>query len=287
MIKDVVTYLNNKITALGYFNEVLFLAELIEREKRVYPALYNNNNEYKEINLDPKGSLCYWRKNGNITYSKSSNETGIGVQYIGTIPLKLVGFIKKEDATNDTLFADNICVSLISNLTVNNSAFKLMLKAKRASISAINQVTDAREVIKTEYDNIDFDIRYTHAYFSIDFQLEFLSNSQCYVDLCNNNPINPLHNYNFCEDYIYDQLTNTQKICLTQRCTGTMSYQEISVVSGVVNSINNIFVLAHTALQVFKNGQLLVENVGYTQVGVTITFIVTPLEDIAERKSVV
>lgn len=184
MIKDVITYLNNRITTLGYFNDVLCLAEKIERESKVYPALYNNNNEYNQINLDVKGSLSYWRKNGDVTFSRQDNETSIGVQYLGTIPLKLVGFIKKEAGTNDAYFADNICTSLIANLTVSNSALKQMLKAKRATITATGYNTDARSVVGDEYDNVDFEVRYTHAYFSIDFELTFTTNSQCYADLC-------------------------------------------------------------------------------------------------------
>lgn len=184
MIRDVVTYLNNRIEALGYFNEVLCLAEKVEREGKTYPAIYNNNNEYNQINLDTNGSLCYWRKSGDVTFSKQDNETSIGVQYLGTIPLRLVGFIKKESETNDAYFADNICTSLIANLTVSNSALKQMLKAKRATITATGYVTDARSVVGEEYDNVDFEVRYTHAYFSIEFELSFTTNSQCYADLC-------------------------------------------------------------------------------------------------------
>ena len=281
MIKDTISYFNNRIEVLGYFNEVLCLAEKIERNGAIYPAIYNNDNEYLPINLDPSGSLCYWRK-GDITFSPQPNETGIGTQYNGKIPLKLVGFIKKESATNDAYFADNICLALIANLTVNNSALKAMLKAKKATLTAVKTVTDVRTVVSEEYDKVDFEIRYTHAYFSIDFELNFLTNSQCYADLCGNSIPDVIQIYNFCEDSIYNRLSNQQKICLTQRCTNTMTYQEISVVSGIIDSINKVFLLAHEALQVFKNGQLLTEIVDYVKTGSTITFIVSPLEDISD-----
>lgn len=279
MIKDVISYLNLRIEALGYFNKVLCLAEKIKRGEDIYPAIYNNNNEYLPINLDPSGSLCYWRKNGDTTFSPQAGETVVGTQYAAKIPLKLVGFIRKENATNDAYFSENICNSLIANLTVNNSAFKTMLKAKRATLAATKTVTDDRAVGNDEYDKVDFEARYTHAYFSIDFELNYLTNSQCYADLCAAGIPDVIQIYNFCDDYTYNRLSTQQKICLTQRCTDTMDFQEISVVSGVINSVNKIFVLAYEALQVFKNGQLLVENVGYTKSGTTITFVVEPLED--------
>lgn len=188
MIKNTIIYFNNRLTALGYFNEVLCLAEKIEKEGKVYPAIYNTNNEYQIINLDANGSLCYWRKNGDVTISGGTNETSIGTQYTTNVPLKLVGFIKKEDATNDQYFADNICLSIISNLTVNNSALKPMLKAKKATLTSVKYVTDPRTVAGDEYDNVPFEARYTHAYFSIDFELVFVTNNQCYADLCESLP---------------------------------------------------------------------------------------------------
>lgn len=184
MIKDVITYLNNRIVILGYFNEVLCLVDKIEREGRVYPAQYNTNNEYKEINLDQFGSVCYWRKNGDVTIASQSSTTSINTEYTTNVPLKLVGFIKKEDELNDQYFSDNVCLSIISNLTVNNSALKPMLKAKKASVTAAKYVTDPKAVAGDEYDNVEFEARYTHAYFSIDFELVFVTNDQCYADIC-------------------------------------------------------------------------------------------------------
>lgn len=188
MLKDVITYLNNRIEVLGYFNEVLCLVDKIERGGKTYPAQYNANNEYKEINLDNFASLCYWRKNGDVNFSQQVSETSIGTQYTTTIPLKFVGFIKKEDATNDQYFSDNICLAIISNLTVNNSALKSMLKAKKASVTSAKYVTDPKAVSSDEYDNVVFDARYSHAYFSIDFELTFTTNNQCYADICEQLP---------------------------------------------------------------------------------------------------
>jgi hypothetical protein len=190
MIAGVITYLNGRIGALGYFNEVLCLAEKIEREDKVYPAIYNTNNEYRIINLDANGSLCYWRKNGDITFDKQTSETSIGTQYTASVPLKFVGFVKKENSNNDQYLSDNLCNSIISNLTVNNSALKQILKAKKATFVATKTVTDPKSVGNEEYDNINFEARYTHSYFSIDFQLELVTNSQCYADLCDNVPFN-------------------------------------------------------------------------------------------------
>lgn len=190
MIKDTITYLNAKLSTLGYFNEVICLAEKIEREERVYPALYNGGNEYKEIQLDSYGSVSYWRKAGDVTISEQENLTlSKNVQYEMTVPLKLVCFIPKTVYANDQYFADNLATEIMSYLTTNNSALKSAMKAKKVSIVSTGYKTDAREVGSEEYDNINFEARYTHAYFSIDFELKIVTNNQCYTDICNDVPV--------------------------------------------------------------------------------------------------
>lgn len=264
-MKNIILYLNQRLAILGYFNEILCICERIEREGKIYPAQYNTNNEYKQIELDKFGSICYWRKNGDITYNSQANETGIGIQYEGKIPLKFVGFIKKQDNVNDQYFSDSICSSVISNLTINNSSLKQLLKAKKVSFSAIKTNTDSRSVAKDEYDGIDFEPRYSYAYFSIDFEISFTTNSQCYIDICNDGPFQfpalPIAK-TFCE-----------KVLECLNITG--SIQDISF-TGAIDGSNNVFVLAEPPQQVFYNGQLLKLGEGYTISGLTVTTTLTP-----------
>lgn len=192
MIKDIITYLNAKIATVGYFDTVYCLADKIKKGDKLYPAIYNGANEYQDIVLDDNlGSISYWRKAGDVTISDEDNQTtAIGVQYNMTIPLKLVCFVKKENNdTNDQYFADNLCASLIANLTTNTSALKTAMKAKKVSIIADKYVTDGRSVINEEFDNITYEPNYSHALFSIDFTVSAITNNQCYSDLCDALPI--------------------------------------------------------------------------------------------------
>ena len=125
-----------------------------------------------------------------------------------TIPLKLVCFVKKENNdTNNQYFADNLCVSLIANLTTNTSALKTAMKAKKVSIIANRYVTDGRAVIADEFDNIDYEPKYTHSLFSIDFTVSIITNNQCYSDLCDALPIE------FGYVTVTDNGTTTQVLC--------------------------------------------------------------------------
>lgn len=191
MLGDCINYLNAKLNTLGYFNEVLCLAEKIEREGRSYPALYNGGNEYSEINLDQFGSISYWRKYGDVTITEQENATGsTNVQYETSIPLKLVCFLQKDVYSNNQYFADTLANEIVGYLTTNNSALKSAMKAKKVSILAKSYNTNAKEVGDSEYDNINFEARYTHAYFSVEFELKITTNNQCYADICSSVPVN-------------------------------------------------------------------------------------------------
>jgi hypothetical protein len=189
MLQDCITYLNTKLSTLGYFNEVLCLAEKIERNEQTYPAIHSGKGEYKAINLDPKGSVSYWRKSADVTINEQENSTGsTNVQYETTIPLKLVCFIEKTVYANNQYFSDTLANEIIGYLTTNNSALKSSMKAKKVSVTATSYKTDGRELGVEEYDKIDFEPRYTHAYFSIDFELKIVTNNLCYSDICDSLP---------------------------------------------------------------------------------------------------
>lgn len=227
MVKDIITYLNAKINTIGYFDTSYCLVDKIKKGDKLYPAIYNGANEYQDIVLDDNlGSISYWRKSGDVTITDQDNQTTAnGVQYNMTIPLKLVCFVKKENNdTNDQYFADNLCASLIANLTTNTSALKTAMKAKKVSIIADRYVTDGRAVISDEFENIDYEPKYTHSLFSIDFTVSIITNNQCYSDLCDALPIE------FSYVTVTDNGTITQVLCGgSYTCTGGDTGGDIEV----------------------------------------------------------
>lgn len=210
MVRDIINYLNAKIATVGYFDTSYCLVDKIKRGEDVYPAIYNGANEYQAIVLDDNlGSISYWRKNGDVTIDDQDNQTTAnGVQYNMRIPLKLVCFVKKENNdTNDQYFADNLCASLIANLTTNTSALKTAMKAKKVSIIAGKYVTDGRVVSGDEFDNVNYEPHYSNSLFSIDFEVSIITNNQCYSDLCDALPIE------FGYVTVTDNGTTTQVLC--------------------------------------------------------------------------
>lgn len=184
MLEILIEFLNSRIASTGYINKVNCLAEKIEAGGKVYPAMYVKN-EYKQIDLDLSGSISYWRKNGEISYSDSENSSKVGqIEYTTSVPLKLVCFVKKGTENNTVYFADSLVEVLKSALSSNTAILKTVLKAKKCTITATKYDTDGRNVSSGEYSGIEFTPRYTHAYFSIDFEVKVVSNQNCYNDIC-------------------------------------------------------------------------------------------------------
>jgi hypothetical protein len=227
MVRDIINYLNAKIATVGYFDTSYCLVDKIKRGEAVYPAIYNGANEYQAIVLDDNlGSISYWRKNGDVTIDDQDNQTTAnGVQYNMRIPLKLVCFVKKENNdTNDQYFADNLCASLIANLTTNTSALKTAMKAKKVSIIAGKYVTDGRVVSGDEFDNVNYEPHYSHSLFSIDFEVSIITNNQCYSDLCDALPIE------FGYVTVTDNGTTTQVLCGgSYTCSGGSTGGDIEI----------------------------------------------------------
>lgn len=184
-MKEALLNINEKISSLRLFNKQFDLCEKIERDSKVFPAYYKGNGEYERIDLDKIGSICYWRLNGDINYSSQESNSNVGTEYRKDVPLKFIGYLKKEK-TSDQYFTQDVADSIISVVTSSNIGVKQILKAKRVSIIATKTVIDPIAVEKGEYEVKIDTVRYTDAYFSIDFTLSVFTNSQCYKSICNN-----------------------------------------------------------------------------------------------------
>lgn len=183
MIDLIIPFLNQKVTATNYFVQVLGFANRIEREALVYPAIYTKN-EFKRIDLDAFGSVSYWRLNGDVSYSDKPSETVVGKEYTATIPLKFVGFIKKDKTHNDAFFATKIINGIIGITTTNSTPLIEALKALTLTINARKYDADPIKVAAGEYENIPFEPRYDYSMFSIDYEITIVSNENCFNDIC-------------------------------------------------------------------------------------------------------
>lgn len=187
MIDVIIQYLNQKIAATEYFVEVLGLANRIEREEKVYPAIYIGN-EFSRIDFDKFSSVSYWRMNGVVGVSDKESPMIIGKDYTYTIPLKFVAFIRKDEAMNDAYFASKLIQGIIGVTKGNSLALSSTLNAQTATISVKSYNDDPIKVANEEYENIKFEPRYEYAMFSIDYEVTIVSNEDCFDSICDSIP---------------------------------------------------------------------------------------------------
>ena len=183
MIDVIIQYLNQKITSTGYFVEVLGLANRIEREGKIYPAIYIGN-EFSRIDFDKFSSVSYWRMNGEVGFSEKESVAKIGKDYTTTIPLKFVAFRRKDAANNDAYFASKLIQGIIATTKGNSLALSTAINAETATISVRSYNDDPIKVANDEYENIKFEPRYEYAMFSIDYEVTIVSNENCFTDIC-------------------------------------------------------------------------------------------------------
>lgn len=186
MLDTTLKYLNGKVKGLNYFNVQHELVEKIERDGQVFPAVAHGS-EYKPIDLDAFGSLCYWRLNGEVNTTSQESETTIGQDYQYDIPLRFIGFARKQPS-DDPYFALNMINGVIGVVTNQSALLSKDLKAKRINITSTKFNIDTREIEQREYENKkDYKadkIRFTHAYISIDFNLRVITKSRCLDGIC-------------------------------------------------------------------------------------------------------
>lgn len=187
MIDVVIEYLNQKISSTKYFIEVLGLANRIEKEGMVYPAIYIGN-EYSRIDLDKFSSVSYWRLNGDVGVSERESPDTIGKEYTTSIPLKFVGFRKKDSAMNDAYFANKLIQGIIASIKGTSLPLASAVNAKRSTISVLTYNDDPIKVSNDEYINIKFEPRYEYSMFSIDFEITIISNESCITGVCDSLP---------------------------------------------------------------------------------------------------
>lgn len=189
MIEILISYFNTRIDGLKYFAERISLCELIREdgeETKSFPAQYTGEGEYKQVSdFDFSDGVCYWRKNGDVGESESDMEIGCTTVFERTIPLKLI-CIKSKSLNDNAYLSDNI-VEDIRGVIEGKSvrAIKSIMNAIKVDVNFVSSNTNALDVYGGEYDNIEGQINYRTAYFSIDIEVVITATTDCFQTICN------------------------------------------------------------------------------------------------------
>lgn len=154
MTESIVSLLNTKLLATGYFKTLYGLADFKTSEGRTIPYMYCSKGNYKEVsNFDELNGSVYWRKTGEIRVTDGTS-TAVKLNsrlLVMTIPLKMVATISRNRAGNDTgSTPENVAMSLFKSIASNlNGNIRQILQAKSIRLE-LNTINDDTRVIASE-----------------------------------------------------------------------------------------------------------------------------------------
>lgn len=189
MIKESIEYIANKIQAMGLFEKVYSLVEIVTNpEGRAFPAVYSGNGKYSIIHYSFNNGTAYLRKNGSITFSDSDVESynGCSNYQRAFIPLVLVAFKQKSKLPIDCSYSEELLAETIMAYLANNvKDAKQSINVKQFKLSFIDVNTNSAEVWNNETANIEqVDINYDIACVSFLLQLEMIVDVKCLNNFC-------------------------------------------------------------------------------------------------------
>jgi len=184
LVEDIVTYMNNQLEPLNYFEEIECLAELLDFNEKVKPAVYSGKGQWKNIEIDNFNGISYWRKNGDVTNERIENVVGCQELFEITVPLRMVGIIPRKKLSKDDQYAgDRVARTILKALEDNVMVLKTAIQANRASVEVDSYSTNAREIVTEEYDNEKV-VNFKRLYLAIEVSVVVEIQKDCLMAEC-------------------------------------------------------------------------------------------------------
>lgn len=175
MIKTVLHHINTQLEQLNLFNKYFTLTEKIKREDKEFPAIFES--EFKGINFDFHPNVIYHRLNGEPSFAEVESQVGCGTDFIYTIPLKLVAYLKQETQYNLLDIGEQIAILLFKS---NSSALKTLLNAYSTAITSRNINANSQNVFSEEFSNVN---QSTADFISVDYDVVINGSKNCLLTL--------------------------------------------------------------------------------------------------------
>lgn len=188
MIKQTIEFINCQLSSLGYFEKVYSLCEIITKGDKTFPAQYNSNGEYLQINnFDKYNGVSYVRKDGDVSISEA-DDTLRSCNNLSnvSIPLKIVSIIPRKKIDIDNNFSEEIVAqTLIKSLITKSGDFKTLLSARSAKILVSSYSTDSVKILSEEYSGLSKkDVNYKYIYLSLSINANAFISNECLIQDC-------------------------------------------------------------------------------------------------------
>lgn len=198
MIQAIISYMQGKLDVAGIFQKNFGLTELVERENRVFPLLYEGNGKMKmEFQPNKWFGVSYFRKNGNVSFAEGSFPSFKPCEVPVTInvPLKFICSIKKAKLKCDDNYAGDELAFYIAKLFEDINSIRIDLKAKRVTFVVGEYSTDSQKVLDGEFSGMEAIFKPEYVYLSMDIEINVQTTKECMFEYCGGVIIDEQANY--------------------------------------------------------------------------------------------
>lgn len=144
----------------------------------LWPAIANNNGEYKPVQPDDKFPFMIYHKPVSTAYSYAKNDS-YGDKYnikAATENIIVAWIDSKKTNISAQFFETMIIAGLPLQVT---SELKSEMGIISSLITPLSSNMDVLNVFRSEYQNVDFFLKPYHGFFSIRYRIETTFNQAC------------------------------------------------------------------------------------------------------------
>lgn len=218
MLKQIIDFLNLRIAALNYCEELFCLCEIKGESGGdvKQPMQRGSNGEWRNVNFDEFNGVGYWRLRGDVTTEDAPTIVSGKKRLNRTFPLRFVLAVPRDKVTVDDAYSfQRMAVSVEKVVTVQLGDLQLQLGAAKVTVSVNTEKHDPKEVWDAETDNTQtYEPKYELLYGALDMTVVVTADVACFVSECADPDTDILHTFDFCKPTVRERLTDEQVACL-------------------------------------------------------------------------
>jgi len=188
MISEIITYINDQLSGMPFFETNYGLCELKSftrgNDSKTVPVYYSSG-KWNKIDLTGLGKT-YIRKTSDVSISEVENYASCDIDYETVYPLRLFALTKRSELeNNDAYSGDRLAQTLIKAISLKGTDLKRDIKARHLTITASLYSDDSQEILQDEFSGASkSDFKHWDLVVAVDINVTVIKSTICIDDLC-------------------------------------------------------------------------------------------------------